>query len=231
MSRFRRRLMGLSTLRPHLKDEFVRVEYIENVSNAYIDTEIIQVSRNYEAVLRFQWVGSKALLFETFYGYMFSTAKVEPRSGFHKYQGKWMFGTNNTETSRVGVDNNIHTVRLSSNANTQVEILYIDGVEVSRTLTKKEGIADNHLSFYLFCRNLGGVVNNSALCRIYSFDYKWFSDGAHSRVNAHWNFVPVLNRKNNEYGMFDLVGQKFYTSPNGTKFNGGREIIYDAEIE
>ena len=40
MSRFRRRLMGLSALRQAAADDFVRVEYIENTSTAYINSGI-----------------------------------------------------------------------------------------------------------------------------------------------------------------------------------------------
>ena len=38
-------------------------------------------------------------------------------------------------------------------------------------------------------------------------------------LNAH--FIPVKRKSDGVIGMYDLVGRKFYTSPNGVAFTGG----------
>lgn len=35
------------------------------------------------------------------------------------------------------------------------------------------------------------------------------------------NFIPVRRRSDGVIGMYDLIGRKFYTSPNGVAFTGG----------
>lgn len=43
------------------------------------------------------------------------------------------------------------------------------------------------------------------------------------------DFIPVKNTLTNQYGLLDTVEQKFYVSPNGVEFNGGNEIIEDKD--
>ena len=35
------------------------------------------------------------------------------------------------------------------------------------------------------------------------------------------DFIPVKRKSDGVIGMYDLVGRKFYTSPNGVAFTGG----------
>ena len=35
------------------------------------------------------------------------------------------------------------------------------------------------------------------------------------------NFIPAKRKSDGVIGMYDLVGKKFYTSPNGEAFTGG----------
>ena len=48
--------------------------------------------------------------------------------------------------------------------------------------------------------------------------------------NVLRDFIPVKNTLTNQYGLLDTVEQKFYVSPNGVEFNGGNEIIDIMEI-
>lgn len=45
--------------------------------------------------------------------------------------------------------------------------------------------------------------------------------------NVLRDFIPVKNTLTNQYGLLDTVEQKFYVSPNGVEFSGGNEIIED----
>lgn len=220
--------MGLAALRQAAADDFVRVEYIENTSNAYIDTGIIQNSRNYEARLKFQWTGTNISLFETFFGYMYNNTTNKPRSGFHKNQSRLMYGTNNSIITTISPDNNIHEIFITSNASTQKESLYIDNVLIQTSVTSIEGIASNILSMYLFGRNLSGILNNSSLCRIFNFTYTQFNDSAHSSIYYKKDFIPMYQKSRDRYGLWDRVTEEFYTSPNGVKFTGGERVIADA---
>ena len=136
------------------------VEYIETVGTAYLNTGIVQKSRNFELTIRFAWKGSTASDFESFFGYM-ATGAVTPRSGLHKYQGNWMFGTNTTQSSQVAVDSNIHTIVISGNATTNSEKLFIDGIEIASATTTSVGIFDNSIPFFLGARNRGNSVDNT----------------------------------------------------------------------
>lgn len=39
------------------------------------------------------------------------------------------------------------------------------------------------------------------------------------------DFVPVKRKSDGVIGMYDTIGGKFYTSPNGVSFTGGRQLI------
>lgn len=227
MSRFRRRLMGLSTLRPHIKDEFVRVEYIENPSYAYINTLFkpnnktkIEVSVELVNINKLQWIygarndqqnSSLAIL----YGAKVGTANLN--YGYLRYD----FG-NKQNSNNNFIENKKWKISNESNV-----LTYTDGTEENTyTITCANNSFTCNYNLYLFNLNNRNTVSNSNafLGKIYSC--KIYEDDVLVR-----NYIPVLNKATDEYGMYDLVEQKFYTSPNGAKFVGGREIIYDAEIE
>ena len=64
---------------------------------------------------------------------------------------------------------------------------------------------------YLFNNNKLTVPSKS---RIYNFIYS--SDG-----NRLVELIPCKRKSDGVIGMYDLVGRKFYTSPNGVAFTGG----------
>lgn len=45
------------------------------------------------------------------------------------------------------------------------------------------------------------------------------SKDSNKKLDAH--FIPVKRKSDGVIGMYDLVGRKFYTSPNGVAFTGG----------
>lgn len=58
--------------------------------------------------------------------------------------------------------------------------------------------------------------NNIAVHKI--FQIKITKD-SNKKLDAH--FIPVKRKSDGVIGMYDLVGRKFYTSPNGVAFSGG----------
>ena len=64
---------------------------------------------------------------------------------------------------------------------------------------------------------------NSSKLRIYSFSI------LNTRTNTYTrDFIPVKRINDNVYGLWDRANSKFYVSPNGTHFTGGAKMIYDA---
>lgn len=61
---------------------------------------------------------------------------------------------------------------------------------------------------------LQGYNNSYLMCRLY--ENKIYQNGVLIRY-----FIPAKNMYNNKIGMYDFVGKKFYTSPNGVAFTGG----------
>lgn len=84
----------------------------------------------------------------------------------------------------------------------------VDGVKVA-TLKNVEFETKYPFSIFQISRSIPFV--SSRQCRIY--DLKIGGD-----LNAH--FIPV-KRNDGVIGMYDLVGGKFYTSPDGVAFTGG----------
>lgn len=163
-----------------------KIEYIETTGTQFIDTGIVQNTLNFELTLQMQWTGVTLNQFESFVGYM---NNVTPRSGFHKYQGKWMMGTNTTNSTNINADNIEHTISITCSGTS--EILSIDGAVVRTATVANTGLANNTLPFYLGCRNRGSSTDNPATFRIMGFSYKEFTDATHSTVSKKCDFIPV----------------------------------------
>lgn len=167
------------------------IEYLESTGTQWINTGHHQNTRNFEIKMRFQWCGTNNNKFETFIGYM-AASSTTPRAGFHKYTGKWMFGTGVTSISNVAVDKNTHDLFWTSNASTKKENVYIDDVHLPQGNTSDTGIAANTLNFYLFARNRGSSVDNASVVRIYSINYKVFDNASHTGDPIdEFDFIPV----------------------------------------
>ena len=191
------------------------VEWIQSNNSAYIDTGIVPTSRNFVIELNFQWIGNVATDFETFIGFMAESSK--PRSGFHKYGQRWMFGTNVTSATSIVVDNDKHTIKIIGNASDDQETLYIDGNVINTTTTTSEGIADNSLSYYISARHRPNTIDNPALMRIFSAKIEY-------PINTITrDFIPV--RKNGVAYLYDKVsGQLFGNAASTGTFTFGSDV-------
>lgn len=167
------------------------VEYLRSTGTQYINTGIVQTTRNYEVTLVMQWTGSTASLFESFFAYMPAVGAFTPRCGFHKYDSHWMFGTNATQVTSNALDNNKHTIYITGNASVGIESLYIDNTFITHTNTSNHGIQGNTITYFLGCRNRNGSTDNPAWAKFYSLNYKKFTDANHSVVTDEWDFIPV----------------------------------------
>lgn len=193
-----------------------KIEYLE--ISGYIDTGIVQNLLNYELNLQMQWIGTNQNQFETFVGYMDSS--LTPRNGFHKYQGKWMLGTNTTNSTSVNADNNEHLINIVCSGST--ESLSIDGTVVKSGTVTATGLANNTLSFFLGARNRGsGNIDNQASVRLMGFSYKEFTDASHQTINKRCELIPV--RVGTTGYMYDKVSKRLLSVTGTTTL--GSDIV------
>jgi len=215
MSRFRRRLMGLAALRQAAADDYVRVEYIENTSNAYIDT-LIKPIANRRYVLDCAFTSTDSLqqngCFEYVNG-LYNRCHFGIRSNLTDFQGCLQRSIYNWQP----IDTNRHIW----------EIGYRN-VKFDDT-TKGTTTNDNYLpnvTFCLFARkyktNITETVGDFCLQRVYSF--KIYNGDLLVR-----DFIPMYQKSKDLYGLWDRVKEEFYTSPNGVKFTGGARVVADAD--
>ena len=198
------------------------IEYLESSGTQWIDTGIIQNSLNIEIGLQIQWVGSSTNLFESFFAYMTNDGIV-PRCGIHKYQGKWMFGTNSTIITTKSIDKNIHNIFLTGNSSTKKEQLYLDG-----TLTREgdaiipTNISSNNIPFCMFGRNRNGDIDNLATTRIMSCWYKQFTDAGHTTITQEIDLIPV--RVGQVGYMYDKVSGQLFGNQGSGSFILGNDL-------
>ena len=205
----------------NLPSAYQRLEYIFSVNYAYIDTGV--VSSNHIAIFcdfmlinamvgtdifhsPYGWSAENNWTAERSFGVGIGNNPYEYRvaygSGRHHYIDKnvplWgvgdMFGTSWKLKQRYNISLNAnHDFCINGE-----KILSLDGT--------KEFVG------------LGTITNNiddiNNIINVYSLIIT--HDGKPVR-----NFIPAKRKLDGVIGMYDLVGKKFYTSPNGEAFTGG----------
>lgn len=218
MSRFRRRLMGLAALRQAKADDFVRVEYIENTSNAYINTGI----KSNGAV----WSIDANIATTTLKnGYIIGSRGTQSTRQWQAiYINNGHFATYAHMTISTYTDYDV-TENTKYHLEGTIKDLTVSCDTDTFNITNDNQFRDN--SNYLAIFNIAYVpnVSNAFYGRIYSFKI-YNASGTLIR-----DYIPMYQISKDLYGLWDRVNEEFYTSPNGTKFIGGHQIIYDAEIE
>ena len=205
-----------------LPSAYQRLEYIVKTNKAYIDTGV--VSSNHIAI---------------FYDFMLINANTGSDIIIGSPYG-WS-AENNWTAERsfgVGIGNNPYEYRVAYGSG---QHHYIDKNEslwgvgdmsgTSWKLKQRYNISLN--ANHDFCINgekilsldgtkefvgLGTITNNldniDNIINVYSLIITY--DGKPVR-----NFIPAKRKSDGVIGMYDLVGRKFYTSPNGAAFMGG----------
>ena len=209
MSRFRRRLMGLSALRQALKDDFVRVEYLENISNAYIQTNIIpnagtglKTKAYFTDSRDVYFVGLRNDGGNTRWGIGHGGA------GFYYCYGNYQ-GTNRLVDTKG---------EFYLNYKNDKKFITID-LDDSSTLTSNLPNLSFTPKFGIRIFGAAGSGANTIVkSRIY---YLQITQGS----EIIRDFIPMYQISTDTYGLWDRVTEEFYTSPNGVKFTGGREVI------
>lgn len=233
MSRFRRRLMGLAALRQAKADDFVRVEYIENTSTAYINTGIKGNNNiKIDAVLLFNITAAQ---------FVYGSRRGDTMTASGNYA--YLFYTNGTSYFGTCVGRTVSQIsdyipetnkKYHLNGTMRnLNIIYNDideetGEEVEKTINitnsdSTPASANEKVSYIFNINSKSGIsVNNGLKGRVYSF--KIYSGSTLVR-----DYIPMYQISTDTYGLWDRVTEEFYTSPNGVKFTGGERVIADAD--
>lgn len=201
----RRKLMASR----ELPSNYERLEYIENTSTAYINTGIdaSHFDKVYCKMIRVAIVGE----WDTIWGTRIRSY-TEARS---------LIVTNtNRFWLNHGSYDKISTIPCVLGK--MYETLYNNGTYTinGKTETVGSGNPQNTNPCYIFVgnstlSNLPGSVGNYYV-RAKIFDFKMYKG-----ETILLSIIPVKRKSDGVIGMYDLVGRKFYTSPNGVAFTGG----------
>ena len=184
-----------------LISSYERIEYIESNGSSYIDTGIygsdsldIEISLSSIGNTVFFLISRESNLKRT-YGVVFEQVKSNLRFDYY----------NNINYLDVFVNQRV-TIRKSG------ADIYVNNV-FNRRILKKKFTTPSTLLMFGILQN--GAVNSSpAGGKIYFL--KMTENGMLVR-----DFIPVKRKSDGVIGLYDLVGRKFYTSPNGVAFTGG----------
>lgn len=188
----RRKMIRLSSL----PTSYERLEYIENTSTAYIATGFTPD------------INSSFL-----YTFAYRIYSNDDCFGVGSYKGGWGLHTHGTKSigytfgKDIGVhydnDSSKHSFGLVGN-----QIIYDKAIS-----TFTHGKPDKTWPLLIFCSH---VSSPGAFQRQRVYGLKLWDGDTLVR-----DFIPVRRRSDGLIGMYDLVGKKFYTSPNGVAFTGG----------
>ena len=180
-----------------LPTSYERLEYIKNPSNAYIATGFTPD------------INSSFLYTFAYYAYT-----NDDCFGVGSYMAGWGLHTHGTDTIgytfgkdlqvHYKIDYSKHSFGLIGN-----QVIYDD--KAISTFTRAN--PDKTFPLLIFCPHvsLPGAFQKQ---NVYGLKL-WDGD------TLVRNFIPVRRRSDGVIGMYDIVGRKFYTSPNGVAFTGG----------
>lgn len=201
-----------------LPSAYQRLEYIVNTNKAYIDTGV--VSSNHIAIFydfmlinasvgssiigsRYGWSAENNWTAERSFGVGMGNNPYEYRvaygSGRHHYIDKNvpLFGVGDMRGTSWKLKQR-YNISLNANHDFCIngeKILSLDGTNEFVGLSTINIVNED-------------IINSYSLIITY--------DGKPVR-----NFIPAKRKSDGVIGMYDLVGRKFYTSPNGEAFTGG----------
>ena len=182
-----------------LPQGYTEVEYIENTSSAYINTEVLLYdsttnSYNIQCKCYFQPYGND-------FEYLFGTEGTSsPYAGvtFRYYQSKIQYNSSPSNVSWTHINNGDGTSGITASCS-------------STTATN----GNNPLTLFCGLWSTGPWRNGRG--KIYSFKVT-------KNDTLVRDLVPCKRDSDDKYGMYDLVTNTFYLSPNNVDFSGGSNI-------
>lgn len=176
---------------------YERLKYIENNSNAYIET-------------RFTPNINSSFL----YTFAYTRYSNSDCFGVGSYNGGWGLHTHRTKEIgyTFGYDIQVHYINDYSKHSFGLignQVIYDDKMVSTFTRVK----IDHTYPLKIFCAHTESP-GNYQYQRVYGLRL-WDGD-----ILVH-NFIPVRRRSDGKIGMLDKIEGQFYTSPNGVEFIGG----------
>ena len=171
--------------------KYKKINYIENIANAKIETDIIatqdtKVEMDFEA--------------------------AENKNGYTFLHGRNVFYIGS------GLRDTINYVQLG-NVNISNSAIYNKIKRHTYIIGCKYGFSVDGLSLH------GGIsgdfVGQNNIAFILGYKGKCYGVKISERNQLVRHFIPVKRKSDGVIGMYELVGRKFYTSPNGVAFTGG----------
>lgn len=211
--------MGLAALRQVAADDFVRVEYIENTSNAYILTNVDLHRLSNPHFILDAYVQRTQSAWQSIFGCRWE--RLDPDSCFVQLSNDNKFYSLINKASYYLNDITVIQRHIFEVKDLMV---YIDGTPFTQSSNLPRYPSKNFALLATYNWRYNTITDLGCKARIYSC--KIYDGDTLVR-----DFIPMYQISKDTYGLWDRVENKFYTSPNGTKFIGGHQIIYDAEIE
>ena len=204
-----------------LPSNYERLEYIENPSTAYILIPNLPIkdSMIIEIVFRIDKYLGDCAIYQGYVGIDANKTEVNVDSiwigwggnNFSMKKGKAKILINRP-TPKYGVDYKYVFSKFKDKSQSTFNGTQIEGEYYFGDSTLIHNYDDKEI-FQLYLFN-DSTLTRSSQSRIYNFIYS--SDG-----NRLVELIPCKRKSDGVIGMYDLVGRKFYTSPNGEAFTGG----------
>lgn len=170
---------------------YKKINYIENTANATIETDIIATQ-------------------DTKVEIDFEAAENKNNRTFLNGRNVFYIGSGSTDTKNFV---QLGNVNISSNANynKMKRHTYIIGC--------KYGFSVDGLSLH---RGISGdFVGQKTIVFVQGYKGKCYGVKISEGNQLVRHFIPVKRKSDGVIGMYDIIGRKFYTSPNGVAFTGG----------
>jgi hypothetical protein len=182
------------------------VEYLENNSNAYIDTGY-KAGTNTRIVIRMMMVTAKR------YAWGARTAANNKAFGFYgqdnNTKARWDYGNSILTGSFNCATNKIYTVANSSNIITVLD----ESTKTSYAINDTASTFTCDYNLFLFGVNQAGSYAATMTGKLYSCQI-------YDNNSLVRDYIPAILKATSKYGLWDKVNGVFYTSPNGTDFTG-----------
>lgn len=187
-----------------LPSNYERLEYIENISTSYIDCGLPpKYTFDYE-IKAFVFSGHVVL------GY-------DSPGDNHDYRFFWVNNNYYFDVGKARILMHTGVIVSPSYYHAKFGNYYINSIYPSMDPPKVTGSTFNETMNGASIKNLFLFGENSDCSRkgkVYFLKIK--DSGKFIR-----DFIPAKRKSDGVIGMYDLVGRKFYTSPNGVAFTGG----------
>lgn len=170
---------------------YKKINYIENTANATIETDIIATQ-------------------DTKVEIDFEAAENKTNYKFLNGRNVFYIGSGNMDTINFVQLGNIN-ISSYTKYNKMKRHTYIIGC--------KYGFSVDGLSLH---RGISGdFVGQKNIAFVQGYKGKCYGVKISEGNQLVRHFIPVKRKSDGVIGMYDLVGRKFYTSPNGVAFTGG----------